>query len=163
MDQSLSNGVKDKIAEVTWNLGGWNDHEIYSDQIYGYERGEAVYSGRSTTWTGKIALAYPSDYGYAADLGSCTQNLVNYDNSTCTSTNWMMNIITNNWNYWGWLLTPISATPFFAWSVYSSGFIFHVDSYAFNAYGVVPVLYLDSELSIKAGIGTGSAPYQLLV
>ena len=29
-----------------------------------------VYTGRPTSWTGKVALAYLSDYGYAAGSGS---------------------------------------------------------------------------------------------
>ncbi len=74
-----SNGLKNDatrnmIVNTLWSLGGWNSVLIYSDQIYNYERGTMVYSGNSTIWTGKIALMYPSDYGYAADLNKCTQN-----------------------------------------------------------------------------------------
>ena len=158
----LSNGVKDKIAEVTWNLGGWNDHEIYSDQIYNYERGTKVYTGRPTTWIGKIALAYPSDYGYAADLGSCTQNLVNYDNSTCTSTNWMKPILGTS--SWGWLLTPysFSSDSNGAWLVTSSGSV-SIGRRTSYAHGLAPVFYLKSEQGIESGTGTSSDPYRLSV
>ena len=34
--------------------------------------GTTVYSERPTKWTGKIALAYPSDYGYATAGGTTT-------------------------------------------------------------------------------------------
>ena len=156
----LSESVKSKIAEVTWNLGGWNTSQIYSDQIYGYERGTTVYSGRPTTWTGKIALPYPSDYGYAADLGSCNQTLYDYDNSTCTSANWMKPILGTS--SWGWLLTPDSAYSHYAWNVYSSGNVGYSDN-TFNAYGVAPVLYLGSEQVIESGTGTNSDPYRLSV
>ena len=54
--------TRNMIAETTYNLGGWNSNSVYSNQIYEYERGTTVYSGRPTTWKGKIALAYPSDY-----------------------------------------------------------------------------------------------------
>ena len=153
----LSESVKSKIAEVTWNLGGWNDSGIFSDQIYGYERGTTVYSRRSTTWTGKIALPYPSDYGYAADLGSCIQNLYNYDNSTCTSTNWMKSIFTST----SWFLTPYSGNSYVAWYVVSSGFVNGDGTY--GAYGVAPVFYLGSEQGIESGTGTNSDPYRLSV
>ena len=153
----LSNGVKDKIAEVTWNLGGWDDEAIYSDQIYSYERGTTVYSGRPTTWTGKIALAYPSDYGYAADLGSCTELIGNYNDSTCTSTNWMKSIFTSNYN---WLLTPNSGSSGGAGRVHSSGGVRHGYG-TYSAYGVVPVFYLGSEQKIESGTGTNSDPYRL--
>ena len=89
--------TRNMIAETTYNLGGWNSNSVYSNQIYEYERGTTVYSGRPTTWKGKIALAYPSDYGYAADLNQCKdKTLYDYDNRTCTSNNWMKAIITNN-------------------------------------------------------------------
>ena len=97
------------IAETTYNLGGWNTFTVYPNEIYEYERGTTVYTGRLPTWTGKIALAYPSDYGYAADLNQCVNKQLNkYNDSTCTSNNWMKSIITNNGSNHGWLLTPHS-------------------------------------------------------
>ena len=150
--------TRNLISDTLYYLGGWNDFEIFSNQIYGYERGTTVYSGRPTTWTGKIALPYPSDYGYAADLGSCTVQLGNYNYSTCTSTNWMKNIITNNGNEFGWLLTPSSSSSA-AWNVDSYGGVYSL--YTSYASGVVPVLYLNSELAVKAGTGSSSEPYQL--
>ncbi len=162
-----STGIKNDttrnlISDTLYYLGGWNTSEIYSDQIYGYERGTTVYSGRPTTWTGKIALPYPSDYGYAADLGSCNQNLLYYDDSTCTSANWMKNIVTNNGNNYGWLLTPVSGRSYNAWYVYPPGFVSYNDG-TFVALGVAPVLYLGSEQEIESGTGTSSDPYRLSV
>ena len=153
--------TRNMIAETTYNLGGWNSNSVYSNQIYEYERGTTVYSGRPTTWKGKIALAYPSDYGYAADLNQCKdKTLYDYDNRTCTSNNWMKAIITNNGSNTGWLLTPISGGSRHAWFVYSGGF---VNSYfAYVAYGAVPVLSLSSELGIESGgDGSSSKPYKL--
>ena len=145
------------ISEETYSLLGWYNENVYSDQIYELERSAGeVYSGRPTEWTGKIALAYPSDYGYAADLSKCGQNLYNYNDSTCTSNNWMKTIIAPNY---GWLLTPTSILSSAAWYVYSSGRVYY---YGVSfAYGVAPVLYLNSELAVEAGTGSSSAPYQL--
>ena len=153
--------TKNLISDTLYYLGGWNSSSVYSDQIYGYERGTKVYSGRPTTWTGKIALPYPSDYVYAADLGTCTQTLYNYNNSACTSVNWMKNVITNNGNSYSWLLTPNSGRSYFAWGVISSGRLYGDATYA--AFGVAPVLYLGSELGIESGEGTSSDPYRLSV
>ncbi|MFR7772700.1 MAG: hypothetical protein ACLU0X_04605 [Lachnospiraceae bacterium] len=154
--------TRNMIAETTYNLGGWNTFTVYPNEIYEYERGTTVYTGRTTTpWTGKIALAYPSDYGYAADLNQCKQTLYNYDNSTCTSNNWMKAIITNNGSNYGWLLTPYSSDSYDVWHVHSSGFVnYHGNAY--TAYGAVPVLYLSSELGIESGgDGSSSNPYKL--
>ena len=49
--------TRNMIVETTYNLGGWNSSSVYPNQIYGYERGTTVYTGRPPTWTGKIALA----------------------------------------------------------------------------------------------------------
>ena len=163
-----STGIKNDttrglISEETYSLLGWNSASIYANEIYEYERSTgSVYSGNPTEWIGKIALAYPSDYGYAVDLSKCSKNLYSYNDSTCTSNNWMKTIIAPNY---GWLLTPHSGTPIYVWHVNSSG---NVDvSYnmysAYIANGVVPVLSLRSELNIKAGTGASSDPYQLSV
>ena len=157
-----STGIKNDItrgliSDTTYYLGGWNDNKIYSNQICEYERGTKVYTGRPTEWTGKIALAYPSDYGYAVDLSKCSQSLNNYENSTCTSNNWMKTIIAPND---GWLLTPFSGDANDAWYVLSSGAVYSY-YHACYALGVAPVLSLNSELAVKAGKGLSSAPYQL--
>ena len=154
--------TRNMIAETTYNLGGWNSNSVYSNQIYEYERGTTVYSGRPTTWKGKIALAYPSDYGYAADLNQCKdKTLYDYDNRTCTSNNWMKAIITNNGSNTGWLLTPFSRLSYYAWYVDSDGFVNYYNG-ACNASGAVPVLSLSSELGIESGgDGSSSKPYKL--
>ena len=153
--------TRNMIAETTWNIGGWNSSSVYPNKIYEYERGTTVYTGRPTTpWTGKIALAYPSDYGYAADLNQCKQTLYDYDNSTCTSNNWMKSIITNNGSSAEWLLTPGSSYSYYVWNVDSSGDVYD-DDIAYVATGAVPVLYLSSELGIGSGDGSSSNPYKL--
>ena len=158
-----STGIKDTtrnmIAETTYYLGGWNNVSVYPNQIYEYERGTTVYTGRPTTpWTGKIALAYPSDYGYAADLNQCVNKQLNkYNDSTCTSNNWMKAIITDNGSNHGWLLTPDSSYSYVAW--YSQG---NVGEYFTGAArGAVPVLSLSSKLGIESGDGSSSNPYKL--
>ena len=159
-----STGIKNAttrnlISDTIYYLGGHNSFSVYPNQIYEKERGTTVYSGRPTEWTGKIALAYPSDYGYAADLGKCSQNLNNYNNSTCTSNNWMKAILAPNYC---WLLTPRSGIASNVWYVYSSGGVYY-NSYVYNAYGVAPVLFLNSDANVKSGTGTSSDPYQISV
>ena len=150
--------TRDMIAEVIWNLGGWNSSSVYSNQMYEYERGTRVYTRRPTTWTGKIALAYPSDYGYAVDLSLCTQNLNNYDNSTCTANNWMKSILGTSSA--SWLLTPYSGSSYNAWGVPSDGSVYQ-GYLACYAHGAAPVLYLSSELEIESGDGSSGSPYKL--
>ena len=168
-----STGIKDTtrnmIAETTWNLGGWNTSDIYSNVMYEKERGTTTVSNpsdgitRATTWTGKIALPYPSDYGYATDLSKCSQTLFNYNSGTdsyaCRSNDWMYSIITNSGINDGWLLTPYSGYAYMAFGVHSSGY---VNGYGvYTAFMVAPVLYLGSDQDIVSGDGSQSNPYQL--
>jgi hypothetical protein len=160
-----STGIKNDttrkmISDTTYYLGGYTTNAVYPNQIYGYERGTTVYTGRPTAWQGKIALAYPSDYGYAVDLEKCLNKQLNtYNDSTCTSNNWMKSIIAPNY---GWLLTHRSDTASQVWRVESTGFVnYYV--YAYSSRGVAPVLYLNANAKIKSGAGTSSEPYQLSV
>ena len=157
--------TRNLIAETTYYTRGHNYSGIYVDAMYDKERvsGTVVNAtpSRKTSWTGKVAIPYPSDYGYAADLSLCQQNLHGYNNSGCTANNWMKSIITNNGANYGWLLTPSSDSGCDAWRVVSSG----IGNYDFASYanGVVPVLSLSSDLDIGPGTGTSSSPYQLSV
>ena len=163
----ISTGIKNDttrnlISDTTHYLGGYDDNaDIYSNQIYEYERGTTVYTGRPTTWQGKIALPYPSDYGYAADFSKCNASFAGYyDNSVCTSNNWMKAILGTS--RWGWLLTTNSRDLSYACFVSSNGIVDN-NYYAYHAIGVAPVLSLKSELIIKTGTGSSSDPYQLSV
>ena len=157
--------TRNMIAETTWNLGGWHTSDIFSNVMYEKERGTTVYSGRSTTWTGKIALAYPSDYGYGTDLSKCSQTLFDYDSNTdsyaCRSNDWMYPILGTS-NY-VWLLTPYSGCEYIAFSVASTGYVTSASSdySVYRVLGVAPVLYLGSDQDIVAGDGSQSNPYQL--
>ena len=149
--------TRNMIEEVTWNLGGWNTSQIYSDVAYKKERGTTVISGNKTIWTGKIALAYPSDYGYAANFSQCNQTLIKYKDSTCTSNNWMKVILSTTSNF-EWLLTHYSDDTNDVWYVPSNGFVGYYVS-AYKPFVVVPTLYLNSDISIVGGTGTSDNPY----
>ena len=158
----LKENTKNLIAETTYYTRGHNDNKIFVDAMYDKERvSGTVITGvtptRTLTWTGKVAVAYPSDYGYAADLSLCQKQLGSYNDATCTANNWMKSILAPNY---GWLLTPRSAYANYAWYVSSSG-IGNNSGIASYAGGVAPVLSLTSELDIGSGTGTSSSPYQL--
>ena len=165
--------TRNMIAEITWNLGGGGSADIYSNVMYERERGTTVISNssdgitRTTTWTGKVALAYPSDYGYATDLSKCSQTLYRYSSSTdsyaCRNNDWMYPIITNSRSRDGWLLTPYHRFAHSAFNVCSTGYVIYNRSGdgGYDAYGVAPVLYLGSNQDIVSGDGSQSNPYRL--
>lgn len=149
--------TRNMIADAKWSLLGWLDEgvNVYADQSYKLENTSGtVYTGNKTSWTGKIALPYPSDYAYSAYLGKCTSTLGEYSN--CSS--WMKTIFNSKTIA---LLTPIV----------SSSMVFHVvggsldlgEPYAALDSEIFPTLYLNANVSIKTGTGTLNSPYQLSV
>ena len=158
--------TRNLISKTLYYLGGYNSYSVYSDQIYEYERGTNIGTSpyASSTWEGYIALPYISDYGYAVDFNSCTLQLGSYNNTSCTSTNWMKSILDTS--SYGWLLSPYSDSPDFGWGVFTSVYIsYNVGKvYAYANQGVAPVLYLESDSLIdEATTGTSDNPYKLIV
>ena len=153
-----STGIKNDvtrnlISEETWNLGGGSDE--YINNAYIAERGTKVYSKRPTTWKGKIALAYPSDYGYANDSDKCKVKMNFYGNtSNCRSNDWLFNSANQ------WTLAPNSSVAFYVFYVASTNMNSY---YAYDAHGVRPVLFLASDLVMESGDGSSSSPYKLAV
>ena len=60
---------KSMIGDTKYYLGGSSSSSGGAETYYAWERGTTVYSGHSTSWNGKIALMYPSDYIYTYALG----------------------------------------------------------------------------------------------
>ena len=159
--------TRNAIESVVWNLGGTASYNGLASHWYGYERGTTVYSGHAPTWTGKIGLMYPSDYGYAASGNSTT------DRATCLSKelyNWNIasDCYSNDYlyksGYYQWTLTPYSSNSYFVFYVGSFGFVRCNSAEFGNAVGVWPAAFLKSNISITdVGIGTAESPYQLKV
>ncbi len=162
-----NNSTRNAIESVVWNLGGTASYTSANNGLashfYGYERGTTVYSGRPTTWTGKIALMYPSDYGYATSGNSTT------DRATCLSKelfNWnrASDCYSNDYLYKSgynqWTLTPYSSKGSDVFLVNKKWCVF--TGYAYIVNSVRPVVFLKSNISITdVGTGTAESPFQL--
>ncbi len=162
-----NDNTRNAIANVVWNLGGSStSDDVTARMFYERERGTTVYSGRPTTWTGKIGLMYPSDYGYATsggqtrDRATClAKEIYNWDSSSesdCTSNDYLFKS-----SYAQWTLAPYSSDAYDVFLVHSYG---SVDDYgAYRSFGVRPALFLKSSISISGGTGSSTEPYQLKV
>ena len=180
----LKDSLKSMIDDVLWNTGA-NDgvtnvhNNIITSKFYVLERstnvGKKCTSGvyctdtikRTTSWTGKVGLMYPSDYGYATSGGSTTnrstclnKELYNWSNySDCYTNDWLYNGSSN------WTMMPSAGSSidttyvfFFKESCYGypgEGF----SPSASNAFGVKPVVYLKPTVKIVSGIGTKENPF----
>ena len=162
---SLKNDTtKNMIDSVVWNLGGVSTYTSASNGLakhfYQYERGTTVYGSNPTMWTGKIALMYMSDYGYATSGGSTTtreaclnKELYNwYSFSDCKNNDYIF----DSSNY-QWTLVHYSSFSLFAFNVSNSGHAYYYD--ADYGYSVRPVLYLGSSAVIVSGDGSEASPF----
>ena len=158
--------TRNAIEEVVWNLGGNSASNGLASHWYGYERGTTVYTGRPTTWTGKVGVMYPSDYGYATsggttkDRAAClAKELCNWDSSDfsdCKGNDYLYNS-----SLFQWTLAPHSANAGFVFLVSSSGYVY--SSSANRASAVRPALFLKSSILLDKGTGESSNPYTLKI
>ena len=137
----------DKVAKVRWNTSRttYNARALNS---YNKERSTTLISTpsdnvpRNNTWDGKIALIYPSDYGYASTDTTCRSGL---GSTNCKNENWLFNSADK------WTLSPVSGRASSVFYVYSGGY---VSNYSANhTIDVRPVLFLKSDVVIAGGTG----------
>ena len=162
----LTEKAKAMIGDAKWYLGGSSTFDdVTTPMFYTRERGTEVYSGRSTSWTGKVGLIYPSDYGYATSGGTTTnrasclaKELYNWGDSAvsdCKNNDWMYNS-----SIWQWTITPRQDITFYVFIVNNIGYV--SNSVASSGYGrVLPVVHLNSAIKVIKGSGTEKSPYIL--
>ena len=161
---SLDSTAQSMISNTKYYLGGYKSTSATPVDMYSYERktknttsNEFYYGTNPNSWTGKIALMYVSDYGYASDV--CESKMLHSSTSSandlraCNTTNWLYNIKVNEL-----LLPQCTSDSSYAFIVRSDGragynFVFS------NRLAVRPVLYLISSVQITGGNGTSSSPY----
>ena len=183
-----SKGIKDKlktlISDAVWNTGSQGTNSWTSasggltKHFYAYERssntGKICSSGtycnddleRTTTWTGKVGLMYPSDYGYATSGGSTTDRATCLNTvlnswggssvSDCKNNDWLYNSSSNQWTLSPRADSSDAVSAFFVDSVGNVN-----DNYAYDSIGVRPVVYLTSNVGVQSGDGSSGNPFIL--
>ena len=165
-----NDATRNAIESVVWNLGGTANYSSASSGLashfYGYERGTTVYSGHAPTWTGKIGLMYPSDYGYATSGGSTTnraaclaKEMYHWDGSDvsdCKNNDYLLK------RYLQWTLAPDSSYSSAAFNVDPEGDVNNYYAY-FTYYTVRPAAFLKSNITISSGDGSSTTPYNLKI
>ena len=166
-----NDSTRNAIESVVWNLGGTESYTSASNGLashfYGYERGTTVYSGRPTTWTGKVGLMYPSDYGYATSGGSTTNraaclakelyNWKNSDVSDCKNNDYLFKS-----SYYQWTLVHNSSSSDVVFGVNAKGYV--SNNGVRGTGGVLPAAFLKFNILIsEVGNGSSESPFQLKV
>ena len=154
----LTSTAQSMIENAKYYLGGYTTADIQKDVMYKYERkisGSDYYYGTNpNSWTGKIALMYVSDFGYAAS-DECTQTLSNYNYAMCVDNNWL-NSTHDGFSEWCINQRPSSGSIYVVANLQVS-----YDSMISSAEYYRPVLYLTSNVLITGGSGISTNPYTL--
>ena len=142
----------DKIATVRWNTSRTTLGASALDS-YNQERSTTLINTpsdnvpRNNTWYGKIALIYPSDYGYASTDTTCRNGTNSTTNGVdnCQNENWLFNSASQQ------TLAPTSGNALTVLQAVSSGFV--GSGFAYYTAGVRPALFLKSDVVIAGGTG----------
>lgn len=153
---------QNKIVNNLWKLGGNTNSRITPQVFYDKENSTNVYAGNPVEWTGKIALIYTSDYGFATSGGVSTnrnaclaKSLYSWDGrADCKNNNWLYDSAVNQWT-----LTPHTGRNDYTFFVIKNGSVSMIS--AKSTYGIRPVLFLTSETEITSGLGSETNPYIL--
>ena len=144
---NVASNLQSKIVNHLWNVGPikYNNSGIATD----------ISQASAYKWRGKIGLMNPIDYVRASTNSACTNVYKYYNNSSCYN-----NSSTHNWLYKNanqWTMAPYSRSDAsYVWNASSRGSLSYNNALA--TYGVRPVLYLSSNISLS-GSGTSSEPY----
>ena len=150
----------DKVAKVRWNTSRTTLGASALDS-YNQERSTTLISTpsdnvpRNNTWDGKIALIYPSDYGYASTDTTCRNGTNSTTNGVdnCQNENWLFNSASQQ------TLAPTSGNALTVLQAVSSGFV--GSGFAYYTAGVRPALFLKSDVVITGGTGDEKDPYTI--
>ena len=165
----LNQKAKSLTGDALYYLGGSSSYgNVYADDFYTFERGTTVYNcsvndgacPRTTKWTGRVGIIYPSDYLYATDLSLCTKKGNEYNDTNCYGNDWLL--------YEGddqITISPYSSIEYVVFYISSNGYISNsYGSYESNAYiarAVRPVQYLKADVVVTGGDGTSNSPYTI--
>ena len=116
-----------------------------------------IWNGNQASWNGKIALLYPSDYGYASNTSNWSKDLSSAYSNGLSLNNWMF----NNEMAGTWFLSPASDFPDYVSVVLIDGGLSRDDADSYVA--LRPVLSLGSQAMIITGSGSINDPYELAI
>ena len=131
-----------------WGIGGMS----YSE---GVNTRSNFYAARNNrTWTGKVGLMTPADYGYASTNGNCTDATDLYNTTHCKDNNWTYSNSLHQWT-----IISLSDYSDLVWLIHTNGNTGWGG--ANNLFGVRPVVYLKADVRVESGSGRNTNPFNI--
>ena len=174
-NSSLIENMKYYLGNVTIKVNSDRYYVITgtNKEVYTQERGTTVcdssitsdshnsdcniWNGNQVSWNGKIALLYPSDFGYASNTSNWSKDFKEAYSNGLSLNNWMF----NNEMAGTWFLSPASIFPIFVAVVRSVGGLYYGYANDDDGLALRPVLSLGSQTMIISGTGSINDPYLL--
>ena len=166
----LKASAKSMIGDAVYYLGAvsYNSGFGTTEEIYAWERGTTVCGACNSdttklTWTGKVALMYPSDeyMVYGNGVNATCYSSPSGCSGTNAQTGWVYNSNKLNGSiFTTWLLSPYSSYYSCAFYAFTDGTLSRSDV-NYGSHGVRPVVYLKSNIKIADGTGEVGSPYTL--
>lgn len=166
----LSFEAQDFIDEALWYTGSiaGEEQSWTVPNMYLYERSNNIPNidfedgiERKTEWIGKVAIMYPSDFGFATSGGNninretcINMTMIDWENTDCSNNNWL------NSAHYKQTMMPNYQLKSSIVTITSTGKILLRNTY--NApYDNLPVVFLKSDINFYFGDGTRDNPYKL--
>ena len=147
---SLGTTWQNKIADATWQVGGFPD-TYYNDSLktnYDYEVG-VNQTGYEETM--KIGLMYVGDYVYASGSNNWTASLYDYGRATDPNEGWLY------LGVYEWTISRYSGDSNSAWFVFADGYLYFGGNVS-SVSAVRPSFYLTSSTTYVSGSGAATDP-----
>ncbi len=137
----------DKVVSHNFSIGAVT--------YYNNDLADQINDENGTTWNGEVGLITLSEYLRAnTNTAQCgTYMLNNGNSSTCKTTDWMYNSVPSGG--YMWIISPDAGNSYSVFKMNGDSF---TAGSAFYSSGVVPVLYLSSDITLS-GTGESGDPY----
>ncbi len=151
------------VASVIWRLGAVDANAYRDYDARSFFENELASVGSASTpgkfsWTGKVGLMSPSDYGYAVGgdvRDTCLKAaLISYSSNNCAANNWLYKSGSGNEE---WTITSSSSVKR-VFTLSLSGSI-TMSSPTVTTPSFRPVVYLLPSVTLKSGTGTSTSPF----
>lgn len=167
----LNDESKNMIVNAKWFLGafsssstGENTYLSTADDYFKYERSNVACNNCSYTDDAFVGLVYPSDFAYAVLSENCPRTtlvskykdyLYGNDNLSCNKSMWL------NGSGTEWMITPLAGNSTTAFAItLTSNFFGGIYTSSANSLNYIrPTVYLNENVKIYDGEGSGENPY----